>query len=79
VKVAWAILLISALTDGLIAFGTGLMVGNATTGATYPTGPTLFYSAIGSAILALRTIQQALKALPATADLRGGTPAPPGG
>ncbi len=74
-KTAWAVLLITALTDFMIAFATGLTVGNATTLTAYPTGPTVLYSAIGGAVVAARTIQQALKATPAnTAELKGQAP-----
>ena len=71
-KTAWLILLISAATDAAITFITGLTVGNAATGRSFPDGPTFFYSALGGLLVALRTIQQALKATPSqAAELRG--------
>ena len=62
-NLVWTVLLISALTDVLITFGTGLMVGNAATGATYPTGPTVLYSGIGALVVGARTVQQGMKAM----------------
>lgn len=74
-KIAWLILAITAFTDFVIAFGTGLLVGNAATGATYPSGPTMVYSAIGALVVSSRTVQQALKATPEqTAALKGEPP-----
>lgn len=62
-KMEWTVLIISALTDAIIAFGTGLMVGNSATGTVYPTGPTLLYSAIGSIVVGARTVQQSMKTI----------------
>lgn len=71
-KIEWTILLISALTDFILAFAGGMTAGNAASATTYPTGPTLFYSTLFALGVGMRTIQQALKATPATsAALKG--------
>lgn len=71
-KSAWFILLISALTDFVLAFAGGLTSGNANSQTTYPTGPTIFYSTLFALGVAFRTVQQALKATTAdSAALRG--------
>lgn len=75
-KVAWTILIITALTDFLISFGTALsaaMVVNQVVGM--PGAPAVLISALGGVIVASRTIQQALKTTPIfTASLKGEEP-----
>src|SRR5438309_1950744 len=72
-KVAWTILLISVVTDFVIAFGTALsaaMVVNQVVGM--PSTPAVLISALGGLMVASRTIQQALKSTPIfTANLMG--------
>jgi hypothetical protein len=75
-KIAWTILIISALTDFMISFGTALsaaMVVNQAVGM--PGAPAILISALGGMIVASRTVQQALKATPVfTANLKGEDP-----
>lgn len=72
-KIAWAVLLISALTDGIIASGTGLMTAmTATETAQIPNAVSLWVAGLGGVVAFARTVQQALKATPAnTAQLTG--------
>ena len=72
-KVAWVILLISALTDFLINAGTSLMAAMMATGsATMPGKAVVLVIMIGCIVQAARTVQQALKITPQTsAALRG--------
>lgn len=62
-RIAWAILLISALTDFVIAGGTGLTAAMvATKEVQMPSSAVWLLSGIGGLIAAARTVQQALKA-----------------
>jgi len=72
-KVAWAVLLISALTDFLINSGTSLMAAMMATGsAAMPSSAVILVVLIGGVVQAARTIQQALKVTPEiSAALRG--------
>lgn len=76
VKVAWVVLLLTALTDFVLSFGTALsaaMVVNQVVGM--PSAPAILISAIGGLMVACRTIQQALKTTPIfTASLKGEDP-----
>ena len=71
-KIAWAILLITALTDFLITGGTAIMTVMSETKNGLPGMSAWIAAGIGGLIVAARTVQQALKATPATtADLKG--------
>jgi nucleoside phosphorylase len=77
VKIAWTILLISALTDFVINAGTALTAAMLATGsAQIPSDAVLILSAIGGAISAARTIQQALKSTGVTVAALHGDPPP---
>ncbi len=73
-KQAWAILLISAITDLIITAGTSLTAAMMATGmAQIPNKATVVVILAGGAVSMARTIQQALKATPETsAALTGG-------
>lgn len=77
-KSEWVILLVSAFTDAIISGGTSLASAMVATGSIQvPSAAVMILSAIGAAVAAARTIQQALKATPAaTAALRGDPPPP---
>lgn len=61
-KTAWAILLISALTDFIISAGTAITAAMVATGsAQMPDTPVIVLSVIGGVVAFARTIQQALK------------------
>ncbi len=82
-KIAWVVLLVSALTDFIITSGTGVMT-VLTAVVIDPTvkdsiRPVIFIApVVGGVVAAARTIQQALKATPATlAALNGKTTVPP--
>jgi hypothetical protein len=61
-KTAWAILLISAITDMLISSGTAISAAMVATGSTVmPTTPVIVLSLIGGIVAFARTIQQGLK------------------
>lgn len=77
-KSEWTILLVSALTDAIITFGTAISAAMVTNGtATMPSTAVLVLASIGSLVTFARTVQQALKATPeATAALKG-EPKPP--
>lgn len=67
-KVAWTILLISALTDCLVTAATALTSAMVATGkAEMPNKAVLFLGLLGGIVAAGRTIQQALKTTPETA------------
>lgn len=67
-RVAWTILLISALTDFIITMATGLTAAMLTTGtAMMPSKATWLVCMLGGAMQAARTIQGALKSTPETA------------
>lgn len=72
-KIAWAILLISAGTDFIITAATAVtaaMVESAS--GQLPGYPTLLLGVLGGLVAAARTVQQALKATPdTTAALKG--------
>lgn len=72
-KIAWTILIISALTDFLITVGTSLSTAMVATGsAAMPNKAVVMLSLIGGIVAAARTIQQTLKTTPDThAALRG--------
>lgn len=72
-KVAWAILIISALTDFIINAGGALVAAMVATGsAVMPSNAVLLLALISGVVSASRTIQQALKASPETsAALKG--------
>lgn len=61
-KTAWAILLISALTDFIISAGTAITAAMVATGsAQMPDTPVIVLSVIGGVVAFARTVQQALK------------------
>ena len=60
-KTAWVILIISAITDGLIAAGTGLTAVLVETKA-MPNDVTWLVTAVGFLLAGARTVQQAMKA-----------------
>lgn len=67
-KIAWTILLISALTDLIVTTATALTSAMVATGkAEMPNKAVLFLALLGGVVAAARTIQQALKATPETA------------
>ena len=72
-KTAWAVLLISALTDFIISFGNAL-VSAMVEGKTgeLPSYASLLIASMGALVAFARTVQQGLKATPAnSAELRG--------
>lgn len=74
-KIAWIILLISALTDFVINTGTSLMAAMVATGsATVPTRAVLILAFVGGLVQMSRTIQQALKATQSGAEALLGEP-----
>lgn len=72
-KIAWTILLISAFTDFVITVATGVTaVMTATGSAEMPSDAAWLVCALGGAVQAARTIQQALKTSPeVSAALKG--------
>jgi hypothetical protein len=61
-RVAWIILIISALTDLIINAGTSIMAAMMATGnASLPTKAVWILAAVGGLVQMARTIQQALK------------------
>lgn len=72
-KTAWVVLLISALTDCVINFGTALGSAMVATGSTQlPNKAVLLLCSLGGVVAAARTVQQALKSTPETsAALKG--------
>lgn len=72
-KTAWAILLISALTDFIITGATAITSAMVATGsAEIPSKAVVILAVLGGLVAAARTIQQALKATAETsAALRG--------
>lgn len=72
-KIAWVIVIVSALTDFVITLATGLTAAMLATGsATMPNKATWLICVLGGAVQGARTVQQALKATPETsAALRG--------
>jgi len=72
-KIAWAILIVTALTDATITFGTALTTAMVANGqAVIPNTAVLVLAGIGALVAAARTIQQALKATPQISkDLKG--------
>ncbi len=65
VKIAWLILIISALTDFIITAGTALTTAMVAAGsAQLPNSAIVLLATIGGLVSAARTIQQALKATP---------------
>jgi len=67
VKIAWIVLLISALTDFVINTGTALSAAMMATGtAAIPNQDVILLAIVGGCIQAARTIQQALKTTPDT-------------
>ena len=76
-KVEWAILLITALTDFMLTFLTGLGTAMATSHTVgLPDASTILVAAIGGGVVAFRTVQQALKANPVTTAALKGQDAP---
>jgi len=75
-KTAWLVLIVTALTDFALTFATGLSTAMATSHVVgLPDITTVIVAALGGFVVALRTIQQALKATAAnTADLKGQEP-----
>ena len=75
-KIAWLVLLITALTDFTLTFATGLSTAMATSHVVgLPDIGTILIAALGGVVVASRTVQQALKATPtATAELKGQAP-----
>lgn len=66
-KVAWVVLIISAMTDFVINAGTALSSAMVATGmAEIPNRAVIMLAIVGGCIQAARTIQQALKATPET-------------
>lgn len=62
-KIAWIVLIISALTDFVINTGTSVMAAMMATGnAVMPARAVIFLAVIGGLVQFSRTIQQALKA-----------------
>ncbi len=77
-KSAWAILLISGLTDFIISFGNALVAAmvEGKTGE-LPGAPSLLIASLGALVALARTIQQGLKAsVPNAAQLLSGQEAP---
>ena len=72
-KTAWAVLIISALTDFVISTGTALSAAMVATGeARLPADAVIVLSLVGGVVAAARTIQQALKATPQSVnELKG--------
>lgn len=63
-KIAWIVVLISALTDFIITFSTALMTAMSVSEVVgLPDRPTLLLAGLGGLVVAMRTIQQALKAM----------------
>lgn len=76
-KTEWIILLVSALTDAIITFGTAISAAMVTNGtATMPGTAVLVLAGIGALVSFARTIQQALKATPETTAKLKGEPKP---
>ena len=79
-KLAWTILLISALTDGMIAYGNAILAASTQNGGP-PSRAALLVASVGAVLALARTIQQALKAVKLKVDLAGnpveGEPKPP--
>jgi Flp pilus assembly pilin Flp len=62
-KIAWTILLVSAMTDFVITVGTALSSAMLATGdAALPSISVIALAVIGGVVAAARTVQQALKA-----------------
>lgn len=77
-KLAWIVLIISALTDFVINTGTSLMAAMVATGkAQMPAKAVVVLAIIGGAVQLARTFQQALKADTSPAGLLFPTPKPP--
>jgi hypothetical protein len=67
VKIAWVVLIISALTDFVITAGTAFSSAMVATGqAQIPNQAVILLAIVGGCIQAARTIQQALKTTPDT-------------
>lgn len=73
-KSAWAVLIITAITDYVMTFATALLTVMQIT-KEMPNAMGLLTASLGALIIAGRTIQQALKATPqTTAELKGDQP-----
>lgn len=70
-KIAWAILLISAATDFIIAAGAALTAGGAEAPSGVPGKGALLVAVIAGVLAMARTIQAALKTVKLRADLAG--------
>lgn len=72
-KIAWVVLLISALTDFIINAGTALGSAMVATGsAAFPSQAVVLLAFLGGLVAASRTIQQALRSTPETASVLKG-------
>lgn len=61
-KIAWIILIVSALTDFVITVGTSITTAMVATGsAQFPSDAVVLLACLGGGVSAARTIQQALK------------------
>jgi len=76
-KIAWTILLISAITDMIITAGTAITSAMVATGsAEIPSHAVLLLAVIGGLVAAARTIQQALKSSAEITSITSGQPQP---
>lgn len=60
-KTYWFILVVTAVTDGIIAFGTSVGTAMVDGKAGLPSWPAIAVAGIGGVVVIARTIQQALK------------------